>query len=140
VKGRGPGIRKARGGKLLTVRRAVLAKTHVRGWGELFEKADVVSEGSVKTEPEGRTWYGTTSVILLLDEEREAHAKVAAQDLHVRLRAVRAACREASLRAPAPLGGVSCEIHVTEDARGVRIDVEVQAPLIEGATGAKPVD
>jgi hypothetical protein len=121
----------------------VLAKTHVRGWGELFDKADVVSEGSVRSEagPEGgRTWYGTTSVILLLDEDREAHAAVAATDLHVRLRAVRAATREASLRAPAPLGGVSCEIRVAEDARGVRIDVEVQAPLIEGARGAEPAD
>jgi hypothetical protein len=44
------------------------------------------------------------------------------------------------LRAPAPLGEVSCEIHVAEDARGVRIDVEVQAPLIEGARGAEPAD
>jgi hypothetical protein len=143
VKSSGPGVRKARGGKLLTVRRAVLAKTHVRGWGELFEKADVVSEGSVRSECDGtgrRTWYGTTSVILLLDEEREAHAAVARTDLHVRLRAVRAATREATLRAPAPLGEVSCEINVAEDARGVRIDVEVQAPLIEGARGAEPAD
>ena len=82
-------------------------------------------------------WYGTTSLILALPEgssaaERVFIAAVAARDLHVRLRAVRIAHREAACRAPGTLGRSSCEIRVVAEERGVRIDVDVQAPLIEG--------
>jgi hypothetical protein len=104
-------------------------------WRALFERADAVSEGSVVDEGAGKVWYGSTSVILLLPADAFAGdfaflAEVAARDLHVRLRAVRLAHREAQLRAPSTLGRCSCEIRVTSEKRGVRIDVDVQAPLI----------
>ena len=108
-------------------------------WRDFFETADVVSEGSVRQEVAGRVWYGTTSLILRAgaqDAPRFAlFAAVAARDLHVRLRAVRLAHREASLRAPGRLGRLSCEVQVKPDAQGVRIDVDVQAPLIERRAG-----
>jgi hypothetical protein len=122
---------------LVDTRTRALARTHDPSWRELFDRADSVSEGALKAENQGQVWYGSTSLILPLDETispgtRAFFAAVAAQDPHVRLRAVRTACREASLRAPAPLGCFTCEIRVEGDSRGVRIDVDVQAPLIGG--------
>jgi len=100
----------------------------------MFEAADTVSEGSVKIEDGGAVWYGTTSVILawpasLADSSRDFVAAVAAKDPHVRLRAIRLAHREACLRAPGALGRVECEVSVAAHADGLRIDVDVQAPL-----------
>jgi len=107
-------------------------------WRRLFDAADSVSEGSVKRDATGPVWYGSTSLILVLPPDTPANARalfagVAARDPHVRLRAVRLAQREAQLRAPSSLGRCSCEIRVESEARGVRIDVDVQAPLIEGS-------
>ena len=100
-----------------------------------------MSEGSVKDEPSGRVWYGSSSFILPLrasdtPETREFIAEVAAHDVHVRVRALRAARREATLRAPGGLGPSVCEMRVTTDSRGVRIDVDIQAPLIGGRVGS----
>jgi hypothetical protein len=133
-----PGIAKARALPLVRSRNAVLVRAEDARWRELFERADIVSEGSVRDEArEGRparAWYGSTSLILPAEGEAEIAlaAAVAERDLHVRLRALRTARREACLRAPARLGRLSCEIRVSADPRGVRIDVDVQAPLIEG--------
>jgi hypothetical protein len=96
-----------------------------------------VSEGSVVQEAAGQVWYGSTSLILAVPPGTPAGelaflAGVAAKDLHVKVRAVRLARREAQLRAPSSLGRSSCEIRVVSEARGVRIDVDIQAPLIEG--------
>jgi hypothetical protein len=104
-------------------------------WRGLFETADAVSEGSVVEESDGPVWYGSTSVILPAPADSTPPrlaflAGVAERDLHVRLRAVRIAQREAQLRAPSTLGSCSCEIRVRSEERGVRIDVDVQAPLI----------
>jgi hypothetical protein len=105
-------------------------------WQELFESADAVSEGSVREEPGGRIWYGTTSLILpTAAHEAALFAAVAARNVHVRLRAVRVARREACLRAPGRLGRLSCETQVRADPQGVRIDVDLQAPLIERRAG-----
>jgi hypothetical protein len=142
---RGPGLAKTRALPLVAQRLLACARGSDARWRELFDRADVISEGSVKHEPTGAVWYGTTSVVLVLPlascapEARAYLAAVAERDLHVRLRALRAARREATLRAPQPLGPSSCEIRVAEDARGVRIDVDVQAPLIGGgARGRRP--
>jgi hypothetical protein len=97
-----------------------------------------MSEGGVRSEAHGRVWYGSTSLILPTPKEDAALlAVVAARDVHVRVRAVRAAHREACSRAPARLGRIACEIRVSADPRGVRIDVDVQAPLIEGRSAGK---
>ena len=108
-------------------------------WREMFDRADVVSEGSVREEPQGRVWYGTTSLILPAPPADVAFfAAVAERDVHVRLRALRAAHREAASRAPGRLGRLSCEVRITADPRGVRIDVDVQAPLIERRAVSRP--
>jgi hypothetical protein len=84
-------------------------------------------------------WYGSTSLILPSDGGDNAFfAAVVERDIHVRVRALRAAYREAASRAPGRLGRISCEVRITADPRGVRIDVDVQAPLIERRTASRP--
>jgi hypothetical protein len=101
---------------------------------DLVARADVVSEGAVRDEPPGgRVWYGSTSLILPTDDrDSEWLAAIASRDLHLRVLVLRAAQREACLRAPGRLGRFVCEIRILTDVRGVRVDVDVQAPLIEG--------
>ena len=112
-------------------------------WRELFDRADILSEGGARDEKGGRVWYGSTSLILTLGALESDGADPAflaalvARDAHVRLRAMRMAHREASLRAPGRLGRVSCEMRISPDSRGVRIDVDVQAPLIERRAHAR---
>ncbi|HEY2511359.1 MAG TPA: hypothetical protein VGI39_10905 [Polyangiaceae bacterium] len=109
-------------------------------WREAFDTADAVSEGAACAESKGRVWYGSTSLILHLEatstEERAFLAAVAERDLHVRTRALRVAVREAQVRAGAPLGRSQCEMRFVVDPEGVRIDVDLQAPLIEGSKTA----
>jgi hypothetical protein len=113
----------------------VLVRASDARWRQLFQRADVVSEGSVRVETHGRTWYGSTSLILAAGgADASFLAALAERDVHVRVRAMRTAHREACLRAPARLGRFVCEIRVATDPRGVRIDVDVQAPLIEKRT------
>jgi hypothetical protein len=134
----GPGLAKARALPLIMTRRKTMVRAPDPPWRALFEEADTMSEGAVRQEAHGRMWYGSTSLILPAPGggDRTALVALAANDLHVRVRALRAARREACARAPSRLGRVSCEIRFTPDACGVRIDVDVQAPLIEGrATG-----
>jgi hypothetical protein len=133
-----PGLAKSREGGPVQLRWTPLVRGSDAAWRRLFDAADAVSEGSVVDEADGRFWYGSTSVILLLPPETTPArlaflAGVAERDLHVRLRAVRLAQREAQLRAPSTLGRCSCEIRARSEVRGVRIDVDVQAPLIVGA-------
>jgi hypothetical protein len=117
----------------MVARRTLSVRTLDARWRELFDRADVVSEGGVRVEKHGRVWYGSTSLILPVDDTEPHYiASLAERDVHVRLRAVRTAHREACVRAPSRLGRFVCELHVATDARGVRIDVDVQAPLIEG--------
>jgi hypothetical protein len=136
----GPGIAKARELPLVVARETLLVRAPDASWRGLFDRADTVSEGGVRSEAQGRVWYGSTSLILPTGKSPNATllATLASRDINVRVRAMRAAQREASVRAPARLGRMTCEIRVTEDPRGVRIDVDVQAPLIErrGARGA----
>jgi hypothetical protein len=140
-----PGLAKAGELPLVRSRPTVLVRAEDPRWRELFLRADIVSEGSVRSETRDgrvtRCWYGSTSLILPTGDGAEAElaALVASCDLHIRLRALRTAHREACLRAPGRLGKFSCEIRVAPEPRGVRIDVDVQAPLIEGRVRrAKP--
>jgi hypothetical protein len=127
-----PGLAKTRGLPLVTRTEGTVLRATDPKWRDLFGAADVVSEGGARREGAGRVWYGSTSLILRTEpEEAEMLARVAARDVHVRLRAMRAAHREACLRAPAPLGRIVCELRFGADPGGVRIDVDVQAPLIE---------
>ena len=102
-----------------------------------------MSEGATREEPDGRVYYGSTSVLLLVtsrggllpDEELEVVARLLASDPHARLRAVRIACLEAQLRSGGPIGRVRAELVVRPDKRGARIDVEVEAPVFEHPAG-----
>ena len=135
-----PGLAKARALPLLRTHRALLVQTSEPPWRDLFERADVMTEGAAREEPTGRTWYGSTSLVLApIPEGQDADlfASLAARNAHVRVRAMRVAHREASLRAPGLLGRFMCEIHISPDNRGVRIDVDVQAPLIERRARAR---
>jgi hypothetical protein len=133
--GKGPSLAKARAPALVE-RGGTFVRTTEGRWRELFENADTISEGGVKIEGGERVWYGSTSLILTLptgtpEEERTFLLSIAERDVHVHLHALRCAHREAQSRAPGMLGRVSCEVRVSDDRRGLRIDVDVQAPLIE---------
>jgi hypothetical protein len=96
----------------------------------------MISEGAPKDERDGRTWYGSTSLILELPvetslEDREQLLAIARKDVHAHVHALRSAHREAQSRAPGQLGRVACELRFSDDPKGLRIDVDVQAPLIE---------
>lgn len=145
----GPGLAKTRGDRAVHYRTATLVRGSAARFKELVESADVVSEGAVGDDVEGPAWFGSTSLVILFPGSNESEKAFLAswvlRDPHVRLRAVRIARREASLRAPSPLGRATCELKAFPDARGVRIDVDVQAPLIVRArrgtgSGPKPSD
>jgi len=133
---RGPSIRKAKAPDLVE-RAGPFVRTTEGRWRELFAGADAMSEGAVKDERNGeRVYYGTTSLILGLPvetpvEERSFLRALAEKDVHVHVHALRCAHREAQSRAPGQLGRTVCEVRFSEDPRGLRIDVDVQAPLIE---------
>ncbi len=133
-----PGLAKAGKLPLFVAHRSTHVRTFDSRWRDLFERADVLSEGSVLIEPHGRMWYGSTSLILpsAWGIQPSILAEVADRNVHVRLRALRMALREACVRAPARLGRLMCEIRISSDDERVRIDVDVQAPLIEVRTGS----
>jgi hypothetical protein len=130
-----PGLRKATTLPIVRKRTAELVSSVDYRWRELFEAADVMSEGATREEPGGPVYYGSTSVLLprasqgglVPDAEVDAVRELLAVDPHARVRAVRIACLEAQLRAEGPLGRVRAELVVREDARGIRIDVDVEA-------------
>ena len=135
----GPGLAKVRALPTMAERSGTFVSVTDARWRDLFDRADVVSEGSARDERSGRVWYGSTSLILpAATDDVSLLVTLAARDMHVRLRAVRSAHREAALRAPGRLGRVACEIRVTPVSRGVRIDVDVQAPLIERRATVRP--
>jgi len=99
--GAGPGLAKSRGVPLVIARHIVVTRANEARWRELFDAADTVSEGSVRDEAGERVWYGSSSFILPLrasdaEDMRAFIAELAARDVHVRLRALRAARREAT--------------------------------------------
>jgi hypothetical protein len=114
---------------------------------ELFEAADVMSEGRTRAEPDGATYYGTTSVLLpfvshggFVPRERAADiARLVANDPHARLRAIRIACLEAQVRSGAPIGRVRAELFVRHDTRGIRVDVDVEARVFKNSERPGPL-
>jgi hypothetical protein len=130
-----PGLAKTHGERLVLSRVLTFLRASDGRFRTMFETADVVTEGSVRTDDDPPVWYGTTSIVLpwpatlVTASARAFVATVAARDPHVRVRAMRTARREASLRAPAPLGCADCQLRVEATGDGLRIDVDVQAPL-----------
>lgn len=124
-----PGLRKAYPQPLVRTRTRTFVRTEDVDWRALFETADIVSEG----EANGSAWYGTTSIVLELSTTSPPWqtfiGALAERDLHLRVRALRAACREGQTRSPSPLETVRAELtFVTQDA-AIRIDVDVEAPF-----------
>jgi hypothetical protein len=139
VKRPGPGPHKTKGLPIVEQRTVQMWRSADYRWRELFESADVISEGATRNESDGPTYYGSTSVLLPLesrggrvpDADAGRVLRVIAVDPHARLRAVRIACLEAQLRAGAPIGRIHAELFVRRDERGVRIDVDVEARVFE---------
>lgn len=131
---RGPGLSKTRAPAIGNNRASQLVGTADARWRELVESADVLSEGQARAEGDGSAWFGSTSLVVALPEvsevERARVVALAAGDPHLRVRVLRLAQREAAARAPATLGRAVCELRASTDPRGLRIDVDVQAPLI----------
>src|SRR6185436_19942263 len=102
-----------------------------------------MSEGATKDEHGERVWYGSTSLILTLptgtpEVDRALLLALARKDVHVHVHALRCAHREAQSRAPGLLGRTVCELRFVDDPKGLRIDVDVQAPLIERRRVTRP--
>ncbi len=134
-----PGLAKARTLPLVRTKTVELLQSVDYRWRELFEAADVMSEGATRSEPDGPVYYGSTSVLLtrasrgglVPDAELDVVRRALACDPHARVRAVRIACLEAQLRSQGPLGRVRAELVVRDDPRGIRIDIDVEARVYE---------
>lgn len=132
---RKPSLAKTRAPGLVERDGAFVRTTEGR-WRDLFARASCISEGAVRQESGENFWYGSTSLVLGLPvdtpvEERAFLRAVAAKDVHVHVHAVRSAHREAQSRAPGMLGRIACDVRFGDHPAGLRIDVDVQAPLIE---------
>ena len=136
---RGPGLRKASLPRLLSSHQFELWRVVDYELGELFEHADVMSEGAARAEGPSLTYYGITSILLLTrshggnipDESLHNTVEVLRRNPHARTRAIRIACREAQVRCPQPLARVEAELLVRVGPKGVHIDVEVEAPVLD---------
>lgn len=134
-----PGLAKT-GAQPLIFRRAVeLVKSSDYRLRQLFERADVMSEGKVREEPDGGTYYGSTSVLLpfvsqgggVPDDQAVEVLRLLAADPHARTRAIRIACLEAQVRARSPIGRVRAELSLRRNRRGICIVIEVEARVFE---------
>jgi hypothetical protein len=135
---KGPGLAKTRELQLVASREIEVWRSADYRLRELFEAADVMSEGAVRRELEGPAYYGTTSLLLpfvsrgglVPDELAQGAVRLVAKDVHARVRAIRIACREAQVRSVHPLGRIRAELVVRHDSRGVRIDIDVEASVL----------
>jgi len=135
---KGPGLAKTRELRWIASRHLEVWRSMDYRLREVFEVADVMSEGRVRHDLEGAAYYGTTSVLLpfvsrgglIPDEVALDAVRLIARDVHARVRAIRIACREAQVRSVQPLGQIRAELVVRHDSRGVRIDIDVEANVL----------
>jgi hypothetical protein len=132
---RGPGLVKTTRAQLFHSRTLRLLASSDARWGEIFDAADVMSEGAPRGEGSDRSYFGSSNIILLIAPEGpeqtvQTLAGAVALDPHVRLRAMRVARREAAQRAHGPLDRVRTEITVSPCAKGVAVHVEVEAQVL----------
>lgn len=136
-----PGIAKTRELPLIQARVVELWRSSDYRWRELFETADVMSEGATRKDSDGAVYYGTTSIVLSFQRSASPTTdkvlRAISRDPHVRLRAIRVACLEAQLRATGAIGRVHSEFRVRAHERGACIDIEVQANVFISATTKK---
>ena len=132
---RRPGLAKTLRAPLFQTRAVRLMASSDARWGELFDRADVVSEGAARGEGAERSYFGSSNIILLVKPEDagqsvESLAGAVAHDPHVRLRAMRMARREAAQRADGTLDRLRAEITVSACQTGIAVHVEVEAQLL----------
>jgi hypothetical protein len=146
VKPAGPSIAKSKQTPLLERRTRPFVRCTDYRWRELFEVADVISEGAVRHEEQGPTYYGSTSILLsdrshggsYDDAERAEIGRLLNADPHARIRAIRIACLEAQLRAKTDIDSIRAELVVGEEKRGLRITVDVEARILVEAAHRSP--
>ncbi|UQA56402.1 hypothetical protein [Polyangium aurulentum] len=139
-----PGLAKARAQNLLRRRSIDLVATEEGPLRAIIEAADVISEGLARVEGGGRVYYGSTSVLLparsrggtLPDADIATLARLLGSDPHLRVRALRIACREAQARAGS-IGTVRAEMVISTTAAGVELVVDVVAVVLESAAGGE---
>jgi hypothetical protein len=138
IEHRGPGLVKTQRAPLIERKvRECIRCTDYR-WRELFEKADVVSEGAIRRDNDGPTYYGSTHIRLaaVVNEGPNAQSEITLLrrsirvDPHVRLRAIRLACLEAQVRSNAELTSIRTEIGFGHGADDLCISVDVEAKLV----------
>lgn len=116
----GPGPAKVRGAPLILRRYVELVATSEGRLRELFEVADVISEGSAREEDGRLVYYGSTSLLIRPGEDAATVAQLGRLlpfDPHVRIRALRIAHREASSRAGGPIGTLHAELSFGDAAQ-----------------------
>jgi hypothetical protein len=132
---RGPGLKKTHALPIVSSRKVELWQSSDYRWRELFEGADVMSEGATRDEPDGKMYYGSTSILLpfcsrgglVPDDQAEQITRLSLRDPHARLRATRIARLEAQVRSAAPIGRVRAELSASVAAHGIQMSVEVEA-------------
>ena len=146
--GPGPDLRKTREQSLVYSRSRELIRYDDYRWPELFESADIMSEGALVSDSTDPVYFGTSSILLrtrsaggkLRDEELVFARAKAERDPHARVRAIRIACREAQVRSPLPLIQVRAELVFVVDPAGMRMTVELEAPaMAQASRGGAPM-
>jgi hypothetical protein len=135
---KGPGLAKSKQARLVESRSFDWIRCTDYHWRDLFSKADVISEGAVRNDADGPTYYGATYIRFRFDSiektikanERQQLAQMMRLDPHVRLRAMRLACIEARVRSNSEFSHVTTDIAVSEDEATVSICVDIEAKLI----------
>ena len=128
------GLAKARLRRAFTLERVTRARSEDAFWRDLFKSADVMSEGAVQGTRDA-SYYGTTNIVVTFpahfeSNECAAHAAVARACVHVKLRALRVARREAQSRANLDLAASHCELAFTSDATRLHIHIELSAKVL----------
>lgn len=132
-----PGLRKTRAAELPRKRTALLWQSNDQVARHVLDGADVMSEGAPRDEASGRVYYGTTSIRLFTrsaagsipDDRIDEALRWTRADPHLRLRVLRLAHREATLRAGGALERVEAELSFSRVGDALQIDVEVEARL-----------
>jgi hypothetical protein len=142
---KGPGLAKSKKARLIESRSFDWIRCTDYRWRDLFNKADIISEGAVRKDPDGPIYYGATYIRFRFDSieetlqtiERQRLAKIMQFDPHVRLRAMRLACIEARVRSNSEFSHVTTDITVSEDETAVSICVDIEAKLISAYSAAR---
>jgi hypothetical protein len=134
----GPGLVKSKQAPLLERRVRTFVRCTDYRWQELFDNAEILSEGAVRNDSDGKVYYGSTHIRLFDgkhgglygDVDREEFRRLMAHDPHARLRAMRIACLEAQIRSHASLESTRTEVHFSADSDAIDISVDVEARLV----------